>query len=113
MLSVEPWLVEHFCSLLLGEMLFGFSALSRAVVGGTHPGQSASAASASVSVLSVEPWLVEPVRKFTPQYPLKVSVLSVEPWLVEPFISALVSALVAVSVLSVEPWLVEPETFTP
>ncbi len=37
-----------------------------------------------------------------------VSVLSVEPWLVELKEMSLIAAASGVSVLSVEPWLVEP-----
>ena len=39
---------------------------------------------------------------------MKVSVLSVEPWLVEPGIMGMALIASSVSVLSVEPWLVEP-----
>ena len=108
-LSVEPWLVELVdvvtassyikCFSALSRAVVGgtqcawrcmncdtcFSALSRAVVGGTSMKLNKSTRLPCVSVLSVEPWLVEPLLCCGAPGCLNVSVLSVEPWLVEPF----------------------------
>ena len=61
-----------------------------------------------VSVLSVEPWLVELCQCDPIPLPVVVSVLSVEPWLVELHHPSSWCVSPPVSVLSVEPWLVEP-----
>ena len=63
MLSVEPWLVEPALCEDWHHPLFRFSALSRAVVGGTREVMRLTHLFMDVSVLSVEPWLVEPFRK--------------------------------------------------
>ena len=89
-----------------------FSALSRAVVGGTEPQQGLCSSHRQVSVLSVEPWLVEPSVAGGVMDCAGVSVLSVEPWLVEQFAAHTRSWRQQVSVLSVEPWLVEPGCFS-
>ena len=60
MLSVEPWLVEQFEVQGWKVQGLGFSALSRAVVGGTIFERDNWTCYICVSVLSVEPWLVEP-----------------------------------------------------
>ena len=60
-----------------------------------------------VSVLSVEPWLVELAGRVHKQHASAVSVLSVEPWLVEQCKNSPMRCFIKVSVLSVEPWLVE------
>ena len=53
------------CAPAVERVDFGFSALSRAVVGGTHRELPGAPNRSAVSVLSVEPWLVEQGRKQT------------------------------------------------
>ena len=106
-LSVEPWLVEHWLSVLTHPFQARFSALSRAVVGGTKlevvPDEYLTKFQCSQSSRG---WWN---RSFscTMSKIAKVSVLSVEPWLVELYFSHANLVRDLVSVLSVEPWLVE------
>ena len=51
-LSVEPWLVEHPRAALAPPRSAGFSALSRAVVGGTEVGGAADDVNSGFSALS-------------------------------------------------------------
>ena len=82
-LSVEPWLVEHLYRRRLPRNFLRFSALSRAVVGGTAPGRSPGAPPASFSALSRAVVGGTLCGRLAAMWPLPVSVLSVEPWLVE------------------------------
>ena len=106
-LSVEPWLVE--LNVLMPSInAFSFSALSRAVVGGTTPPSPhrllrlrfSALSRAVVGGTTHHHAIASPMQR--------VSVLSVEPWLVEPNVQCRRRMThPAVSVLSVEPWLVE------
>ncbi len=86
-LSVEPWLVEHYIDVNAGSgCKFQCSQSSR---GWWNPILlPARRSGTDVSVLSVEPWLVERPNAAHMPAPENVSVLSVEPWLVERFRAA-------------------------
>ena len=131
-LSVEPWLVEPELGEICPANATGFSALSRAVVGGTLSYEievtgpycfsalsravvggtsfsrlmflrSRSFSALSRAVVGGTKWITP-----SPSRIERVSVLSVEPWLVELFGVVATASASGVSVLSVEPWLVEP-----
>ncbi len=92
-LSVEPWLVEPSARGVGLSSVIGFSALSRAVVGGTQLRHMIHARLPQFQCSqSSRGWWNTPVSP-TPSPPPAVSVLSVEPWLVEldPFVAALMA----------------------